>query len=77
MRLLGATPAVLSTLLMLTQEADVEIVKNATLALSVAAFHELNNGPMGAIPDCVDAVVRLCSWDDAEVRLCVSRGQEG
>ena len=68
MKILGASGDVLNVLVMLTHEADMEIVKNATLALSVAAFHEHNNGAMGRMPECVDAMVRLCSVPDEEVQ---------
>mmetsp|Transcript_106476 Transcript_106476/g.308655 ORF Transcript_106476/g.308655 Transcript_106476/m.308655 type:complete len:559 (-) Transcript_106476:58-1734(-) len=68
MKLLGSTPDVLNVLIMLTQEADVDIVKNAACALSVAAFHEHNNGAMGRMPECVEAMVRLAKTDDVEVQ---------
>jgi hypothetical protein len=68
MKILGASSDILNVLVMLTHEADMEIVKNATLALSVAAFHEHNNGSMGRMPECVDAMVRLCSAPDNEVQ---------
>jgi hypothetical protein len=68
MRLLGAHPDVISVLLMLTHEGDMDVVKAAALALSVAAFHEHNNGAMGRMPECVDAMVRLCGSEDDEVQ---------
>ena len=68
MRLLGTHPEVLSVLVMLTHEADVDVVRSACLALSVAAFHEHNSGSMGRLPECVDAVVRLTASEDQEVQ---------
>jgi len=68
MRLLGAHPEVLSVLVMLTHEADLDVVRSACLALSVAAFHEHNSGSMGRLPECLDAVVRLTASEDQEVQ---------
>jgi len=65
---LGQEKNVLKLLLNLCRDKEWDVVRYATLALSVAAYHENNNETMGRTKHCVETVVNLCRNSDEEIQ---------
>eukprot|EP00520_Triparma_pacifica_P008736 CAMPEP_0118651064 /NCGR_PEP_ID=MMETSP0785-20121206/10589_1 /TAXON_ID=91992 /ORGANISM="Bolidomonas pacifica, Strain CCMP 1866" /LENGTH=2593 /DNA_ID=CAMNT_0006543497 /DNA_START=44 /DNA_END=7822 /DNA_ORIENTATION=+ len=66
--MLGGERSVLRLLLDLCRVQEWDVVRYATMALSVAAYHESNNGIMGKTKHCIETVVGLCRNLDEEIQ---------
>ena len=53
---------------LLTKTSSLSYPRYATLALSVAAYHENNNEVMGRTKHCVETIVNLCRNSDEEIQ---------
>ena len=66
--MLGSERNVLRLLLDLCRVQEWDVVRYATMALAVAAYHESNNGIMGKTKHCIETVVGLCRNLDEEIQ---------
>jgi len=71
MRKINMVDGIIPTLISLCNEdgkVDWEIVRNASLAISVASYEEANLNEMVDNSSCINLVTRLCRDDDAEIK---------